>query len=181
MTTANKITIARVALIPVYIVLMLLGNAYTDIAALAVFAAACLSDFADGYIARKYDQVTTFGKFMDPLADKLLVAAALLIFIERGQMPCWAAFIVIAREFAVTALRLVAVGGGVVIAAGFSGKVKTMVSMICLCVMMTPLRSAAVIPGKLTVNGLAVILILITTVWSGTEYFVRNAKLLKLK
>ncbi len=181
MTTANKITLVRVALIPAFIALMLLKFKYSDLAALVVFAAACLSDFADGYIARKYDQVTTFGKFMDPLADKLLVAAALLIFVARGQMPSWAAFIVIAREFAVTALRLVAVDGGVVIAAGISGKVKTMVSMICICVMITPLHSMTVIPGLMNFDGLAVILILLTTVWSGAEYFVRNAKLLKLK
>ena len=109
MTTANKITIFRVILIPVFLVLMYLrfpGHTYW---AFGVFVLASLSDFADGYIARHYNQVSDFGKFMDPLADKLLVVAAMLLFVEQHQMPAWALLLVVAREFAVTGLRLIAV------------------------------------------------------------------------
>ena len=122
MTTANKITIFRVILIPVFLVLMYLrfpGHTYW---AFGVFVLASLSDFVDGYIARHYNQVTDFGKFMDPLADKLLVVAAMLLFVEQHQMPAWALLLVVAREFAVTGLRLIAVDNGRVIAAAWSGK-----------------------------------------------------------
>jgi len=108
-TTANKITIFRIILIPVFMVL-----AYQNLFgwALAVYIIACLSDVADGYIARHYNQVSNFGKFMDPLADKMLVLAAMCIFIERGQMPAWCVAIVLFREFAVSGLRLLAVEQG---------------------------------------------------------------------
>ena len=113
MTTASKITLVRVVLIPVYMVLMLLsanGADWLRWAAVAVFVIASISDFLDGYIARHYNQVSDFGKFLDPLADKLLVIAAMVIFCEWGKMPAWAVMIVLTREFAVTGLRLVAVG-----------------------------------------------------------------------
>ncbi len=180
MTTANKITLLRVALIPVFVVLMLLRFPGSNIIALAIFIIASISDSVDGYIARKYSQVTTFGKFMDPLADKLLVTSAILIFVEWGQIPSWAAFLIIAREFAVTALRLVAVDGGIVIAAGISGKIKTAVTMVCLCVMMTALHEKALLAG-FTVDTLCVILMVVTTLWSGFRYFQNHAGLLKLK
>lgn len=183
MNTANKITIARVALIPVFVVLMLAKFRFSTLIALLIFIIASISDSVDGYVARKYNQVTTFGKFMDPLADKLLVTSALIIFVELGQVPSWAAFIIIAREFAVTALRLVAVDTGIVVSAGFSGKVKTFVSMVALCVMMTPLHTVVLVPGWswFTVDTLGVILMVATTVWSGCMYFFRHAPLLKLK
>ena len=180
MTTANKITLLRVAMIPAFVVLMLLRFPGSNLIALAIFIIASISDSVDGYIARKYNQVTTFGKFMDPLADKLLVTSAILIFVEWGQIPSWAAFLIIAREFAVTALRLVAVDSGIVIAAGISGKVKTAVTMVCLCVMMTSLHSFAFFPG-FTVDVLCVILMLATTLYSGFRYFYNHAGLLKLE
>jgi len=167
-------------MIPAFVVLMLLRFPGSNLIALAIFIIASISDSVDGYIARKYNQVTTFGKFMDPLADKLLVTSAILIFVEWGQIPSWAAFLIIAREFAVTALRLVAVDSGIVIAAGMSGKVKTAVTMVCLCVMMTSLHSFAFFPG-FTVDVLCVILMLATTLYSGFRYFQVNAGLLKLK
>lgn len=172
MNTANKITLLRVFLIPVFVVVSYSGLRYAGYWALGIFIFASATDWVDGYIARHCNQITNFGKFMDPLADKLLVMAAVLSFVERGQMPAWVALVVITREFAVTALRLVAVDGGRVIAAGASGKVKTASSMVCLCVMMTPLASIPL--GVFTVNTLAVAVILVTTVWSGTEYFIRN-------
>ncbi len=181
MTTANKLTILRVVLIPVFFLLMLLDFSGHMWLALLVFVAASVTDYLDGHIARKYHQVTTFGKFMDPLADKLLVMAALVIFVQWGQMPAWAAFVILAREFAVTALRLIAASNGTVIAAGISGKVKTFSSLVCLCLMMTPWHSLVLIPGAFTLDWLCVLVMLLTTVWSGAEYFIKYGKLLKVK
>lgn len=180
MTTANKITLFRMLLIPVFVILMLVSFPGSGVIALFIFIVASLSDSVDGYVARKYNQITTFGKFMDPLADKLLVTSAILIFVERGQIPSWAAFLIIAREFAVTALRLVAVDSGIVIAAGFSGKVKTAITMVFLCVMMTPLHSLELFP-RFTVDTVGVILMTAATLWSGFMYFYRHSGLLKLK
>ena len=172
MTTASKITLVRVALIPVYMVLMYLSKGVPGgflWGALAVFIVASLTDFVDGQIARRCNQVSDFGKFLDPLADKLLVIAAMVIFCEWGKMPAWAVMIVLTREFAVTGLRLVAVGKGTVIAAGMSGKIKTATTMIGLCAMMAfPTVSWLC----WTVTGL----IVVTTLYSGVEYFAQNWK-----
>lgn len=174
MTTASKITLVRVALIPVYMVLMYLSKGVPGgflLGALAVFIVASLTDFVDGQIARRCNQVSDFGKFLDPLADKLLVIAAMVIFCEWGKMPAWAVMIVLTREFAVTGLRLVAVGKGTVIAAGMSGKIKTATTMIGLCAMMAfPTVSLLC----WTVTGLIVVM----TLYSGVEYFVQNWKCL---
>jgi len=178
MTTANKITIVRVAFIPLFMVAMLAGIPYSNWISLGIFILASLTDWVDGYIARKYDQVTSFGKFMDPLADKLLVTSAILIFVQWGRIPAWAAMIVITREFAVTGLRLVAAADGEVIAAGMSGKIKTFVSMAGLCVMLTPFHDLELIAGRFNLDNLIVLLILIPTVWSGVEYFVKNYKVI---
>ena len=181
MTTANKLTILRVVMIPVFLILMLVDFPGHLWPALAVFILASLTDWLDGHIARKYHQVTSFGKFMDPLADKLLVTAALLVFVQWRQIPGWAAFVIVAREFAVTGRRLVAASDGTVLAAGLSGKVKTFSSLVCLCLMMTPLHSLTLIPPAFTLDTLCVIVMLATTVWSGAEYFIRFGKLLKVK
>ena len=163
MTTATKITLARIALIPVFMVLLLLGYNWI---ALAVFVIASLTDFVDGYIARHYNQTSDLGKFLDPLADKLLVTAAMLIFVQWGRIPAWAVMIVLAREFAVSGLRMVAATGGKVLAAGFSGKVKTFATMVGLCLM---------IPFSALWLDIAVTaVIVLTTVYSGTEYFIQN-------
>ena len=164
MTTASKITLVRVVMIPIFMVLLLLGYRWT---ALAVFILASVTDFVDGYVARHYNQVSDFGKFLDPLADKLLVTACMLIFTEWGRMPSWAVMIVLAREFAVTGLRLVAVGNGRVIAAGWSGKVKTFSTMVGLCVMMA-------FPGYVWLDWAVTAVITVTTLYSGVEYFVKN-------
>lgn len=168
MTTASKITLARVALIPVFMVLLLMGFNW---AALIVFAIASLTDFVDGYIARHYNQTSDFGKFLDPLADKLLVTAAMLIFVEQGRMPSWVLMVVLAREFAVSGLRMVAAANGQVLAAGWSGKVKTFATMVGLCVMMV------LAFGWLdwAISGV----ILVTTIYSGAEYFIQNWKVIK--
>ena len=174
MTTASKITLVRVAFIPAFMVLMYLSGGAANgwmLASLAVFIIASLTDFIDGYIARKYHQVSDFGKFLDPLADKLLVISAMAMFCEWGVMPAWALMIVLTREFAVTGLRLVAVGKGKVIAAGFSGKVKTASTMIGLCAMMA-------FPTVTILCWIVLGVIVVTTVYSGVEYFIQNWKCL---
>ena len=174
MTTASKITLVRVAMIPVYMLFMYLSGGVPGVwmwLALGVFILASLTDYVDGQIARKCNQVSDFGKFLDPLADKLLTIAAMCMFCEWGSFPAWALMIVLTREFAVTGLRLVAVGNGAVIAAGWSGKVKTASTMIGLCVMM-----AFPTIGWLCWAVIAVIVV--TTVYSGVEYFIQNWKCL---
>ena len=173
MTTATKITFVRIFLIPVFVILLMTGSEPLKMTALVIFIVASLTDFLDGYIARKYNQVTNLGKFLDPLADKLLVTAALMMFVGWGQMPAWAALVVITREFAVTGLRLIAVEKGIVIAAGWSGKVKTASSLVCICLMLLPLHSNVLLAG-ITVDALCIAVIVITTLWSGIEYFAGN-------
>ena len=160
MTLASKITLLRVAFIPVYMVLMYLSGAQPNLwmwIALGVFILASLTDYVDGQIARKYNQVSDFGKFLDPLADKLLTIACMTMFCQWDQVPAWALMIVLTREFAVTGLRLVAVGKGTVIAAGWSGKVKTACSMVGLCFMMA-------FPGVQWLCTTVVLVIVVTTV-----------------
>ena len=174
MTTASKITLVRVAFIPVYMALMYISGGVPGIwlwLALAVFILAGVTDFVDGIVARKYNQITDFGKFLDPLADKLMVIGAMTIFCQWGLFPAWALMIVLTREFAVTGLRLVAVGKGTVIAAGWSGKVKTASTMISLCVWMA-------FPTSQLIGWIAIGVIIVTTVYSGIEYFIQNRKCL---
>ena len=171
LTTASKITIVRVILIPVVVALMYLDFAGHMYWALLVFAVASVSDFVDGYIARHCNQVTNFGKFLDPLADKLLVISVMLVYVDTGLFPAWAAMIVIARELAVTGLRLVAVEGGKVIAAAWSGKIKTASTMVCFCLMMLPVHKFVI--------SVCWIIVVLTTVYSGVEYFIKNADVFK--
>lgn len=133
MNVPNQLTILRVVMIPLFVVAMLCPDfPYSDYVAGGLFIAACVTDFFDGYLARKYNQITTFGKFMDPLADKLLVSAALICFLADADsaMPVWAVIIIISREFIISGFRLVAAEKGVTIAANYWGKVKTAVQMI---------------------------------------------------
>ncbi len=163
MTTASKITLARVALIPVFMALMLCGFEWP---ALIVFIVASVTDFIDGYIARHYNQTSDFGKFLDPLADKLLVVSAMLILCQWGRMPAWVVMIVLAREFAISGLRMVAATSGTVIAAAWSGKIKTFSTMVGLCFM--------IVFSVRWLDWLVIAVILVTTVVSGVEYFAKN-------
>ena len=175
MTLATKITLVRIACIPAYMVFMYLSGGVTNLwmwIALALFILASITDYVDGSIARRRNQVTDLGKFLDPLADKLLVLAAMVMFCQWNLIPAWALMIVLAREFAVTGLRLVAVGNGTVIAAGWSGKVKTASTMIGLCFAMA-------FPGVSWLVTTVNIVIVVTTVYSGVEYFIQNWKCLK--
>ena len=170
MNTANKLTILRVVMIPAFLLVLYLDVPHANYWALAIFAAASATDTLDGYIARHYNQITDFGKFMDPLADKCLVTAAMLWFVEAGQMPAWALLIVIVREFGVSGLRMVAADKGRVIAAGWSGKVKTAATMVCVILMLLPLPEI--------VSQICTAVIVLTTVYSGVEYFMKNADVL---
>lgn len=176
MTTASKITLIRVAMIPAFLIAFLLSPAHPWLKwlSLGLFILASLTDFVDGYVARKYNQVSDFGKFLDPLADKLLVIAAMCVFCQWNLMPAWALVIVLTREFAVTGLRLIAVGKGRVIAAGWSGKVKTFSTMVALCVWI-------VFHEWEWLNWIIVLVIVLPTIYSGVEYFVKNWDVLDLK
>lgn len=174
MTTASKITLIRVLFIPLYMFFMHMSGGDANVwmwLALGVFILASITDYIDGYIARKYQQVSDFGKFLDPLADKLLVLSAMAMLCQWDRLAAWALMTVLTREFAVTGLRLVAVGKGKVIAAGWSGKVKTASTMIGLCVLMA-------FPTFPWLDRAVMLVIVITTVYSGIEYFVQNWKCL---
>ena len=174
MNTANKFTMLRVLMIPAFLVVLYLQIPFASYIALAIFILASLTDLIDGHIARTYNQTTDFGKFMDPLADKCLVVAAMLWFVEIGQMPGWALLIVIVREFAVSGLRMQAANLGKVIAAGWSGKVKTAATMVCICIMLVLPELAFLGAANGIINTLCVLVIVVTTLYSGMEYMIQN-------
>ena len=178
MNLPNKLTMMRVIMVPFFMVFAAMShmgtlrfNATYALIAGILFAVASFTDFLDGYLARKNHLVTDFGKFMDPLADKMLVMAAMCYFVECGQMPGWCLAIVLLREFAVSGMRLVAVEQGRVIAAAWSGKVKTASTMVCLCLML-------VFQSNL-LNVVCIAVIVATTVYSGIEYFAKNLDVFK--
>ena len=168
MNLPNKLTLLRIILIPFFMGVLYMGFPGCEIVALVIFIVASFTDLLDGKIARKYNLVTDFGKFADPLADKMLTTAAMLWFVEVGQMPAWAVLIVIVREFAVSGLRMMAATNGTVIAAAWSGKIKTASTMVCLVLMFLTI-------GK-EINTICVAVIVLTTIYSGVEYFVKNIK-----
>ena len=162
-------------MIPAFMAAFLLSPRYGWLqwVALGLFIVASLTDYVDGHIARKYNQVSDFGKFLDPLADKLLVISAMCIFTWWHLFPAWALMIVLAREFAVTGLRLIAVGKGRVIAAGWSGTVKTFSTMVALCVWI-------VFHDYCWLNWTIILVIVLPTIYSGVEYFIKNWDVLSL-
>ena len=174
MNLPNKLTTMRMALVPVFIVLYLMDYHYT---AAAVFIAASLTDFLDGHLARKHNLVTNFGKIMDPLADKLLVASALVCMVQTGVVPGWMVIVILAREFAITGLRSVAASEGVVIAAAWSGKIKTVTQMIAIIFLLIgnwPFELISV-PFAQIMLWIAVIM----TVYSGAEYIYKSRELFR--
>ncbi len=176
MNLPNKLTILRVIMIPFFVVILLLpAIPYNDYIALGIFIVASLTDLLDGMIARKYDLVTNFGKFMDPLADKLLVCSALICLIELDRIPSWMVIIIIAREFIISGFRLVASDNGVVIAAGYWGKIKTTFQMIMVCLMIANITAIQLVTD--VVAWIAVIL----TVVSLVDYLVKNKDVMKEK
>ena len=179
MTTANIITIIRVLLIPVFMLLALIEGPVLTMCAFFVFILASATDGVDGYIARKYNQVTTLGKFLDPLADKLLITAALLIFVQNGTMGAVAAMLIITREFAVTGLRIVAMGEGIVIAAQLSGKIKTFIQIVGSAFLLTPLAQIEI--AKISLGSIVGWIMVIVTVISGIAYFKGFGEVFKAK
>lgn len=177
MNLPNKLTMIRVLIIPLFIIFLLLdvcGIADKWIA-LALFIAASLTDWLDGKIARERHLVTNFGKFMDPLADKLLVCSALICFVELGQLPSWYVIVIISREFIISGFRLVAVDNGVVIAASYWGKVKTAVSMVMIGFLIADLQ----LPLFVIVTKILIVAALILTVVSLIDYIVKNKDIFK--
>lgn len=174
MNLPNKLTVFRVILIPFFVLFLLLDiTAYDRWFALAIFIIASLTDFLDGHIARKYNLVTNFGKFMDPLADKLLVCSALVCLVAVDRIPAWMVIVIIAREFIISGFRLVASDNGVVIAASYWGKFKTTFQIIMICLMIADLAALQLLTTIVT--WVAVIL----TVVSLVDYLVKNKEVMK--
>lgn len=181
MNLPNKLTIFRVILIVPFVFLLLGGHAgwfgentmAVDIAALVIFIIASLTDLVDGKIARKYNLVTNFGKFMDPLADKLLVCAALIALVEMGRIPSWIVIIIISREFIISGFRLIASDNNVVIAASYWGKFKTTFQMVMVCLMI------ANIPQIQLLTDIVMWIALALTVISLIDYLVKNKAVMK--
>lgn len=174
MNLPNKLTIFRVILIPFFVVLLLFDiTAYDKWIALAIFIIASLTDFLDGYIARKYNLVTNFGKFMDPLADKLLVCSAMICLVELARIPAWVVIVIIAREFIISGFRLVASDNGVVIAASYWGKFKTTFQILMICLMIADLTPLA------TVTQIVMWVALALTVISLVDYLVKNKSVMQ--
>ncbi len=169
MNLPNKLTIFRVILIPFFVVLLLFDiTAYDKWIALAIFIIASLTDFLDGHIARKYNLVTNVGKFMDPLADKLLVCSAMICLVELSRIPAWVVIVIIAREFIISGFRLVASDNGVVIAASYWGKFKTVFQMVMICLMIADL------PPLALVTQIVMWVALVLTVVSLVDYLIKN-------
>lgn len=188
MNLANKLTMLRIILVPVFLVFIAVKDIpYVTFIATIIFVIASVTDQLDGYIARNRNQITTFGKFMDPLADKLLVTAALISLVELKIIPAWAAVVIIAREFAVSGLRTIAASEGKVIAASIWGKVKTVTQIIAilLCLFRVNIESVDYLYTSVTQNQILnyiimygskyiLILAVIITIISGIDYFVKN-------
>lgn len=173
MNLANKLTVLRVLMIPLFlVVLYVLEDPLNRYIGVAIFILASLTDLLDGQIARKYNLITDFGKFMDPLADKLLVAAAMIYMVEASMLSAWVVIIIISREFIVSGIRLVAATNGTVIAAGWWGKIKTSVTMIMIIVVLLGLP----IPFMGLVEELLIIAATVFTLISGGEYLIKNIK-----
>lgn len=191
MNLANKITLVRIFLVPIIMLFLLVRFdwgaitfadvtiTYSEIIATVIFIIAASTDGLDGYIARKRKLVTNLGKFLDPLADKLLVTAALISLVDRGSVEAWMAIVIISREFAVTGLRLVAAVDGQVIAASKLGKLKTIVQIVAICVVMLnnfPFGTIG-IPFDMIAMWVAVII----TIYSGIDYFYKNKNVIQFK
>lgn len=177
MNTPNRLTLLRIVLIPIFVVFALLRAQWAQYVALLIYILACITDMLDGRIARARNLVTNFGKFADPIADKLLVMAALVVLVASGRMPAWVCIVMLAREFIISGLRLVAAGNGRVIAAGKLGKLKTVFQMSATIALMllVPVTGRALLGrfGVVLANVLMYIATFLTIV-SGAEYILNN-------
>lgn len=176
MNLPNKLTVLRVLMIPVFVVFMItpLADGYGKYVALAIFCIASLTDLLDGKIARKYHLVTNFGKFMDPLADKLLVSAAMICMIETGVLPAWVVLVIISREFIISGFRLVAADSGIVIAASYWGKIKTVVQMTMIILLLLDLTN----PVLQTITQISIWAAVALTIISLLDYVAKNKEVL---
>lgn len=180
MNLPNKLTVLRVIMIPFFVFFLLLeggANSTWRYVAAAIFIVASLTDLLDGKIARKYNLVTNFGKFMDPLADKLLVCSALICFTSTGQLAAWITIIIIAREFIISGFRLIAADNGIVIAASYWGKFKTVSQMIMIILMIMDIQNE-IFQGLIT---LFVVIAVALTIISLVDYIVKNKKVLSMQ
>jgi len=176
MSLANKITIVRIMLVPIFMALLLSDFPYSNFIAALIFIVAASTDTVDGYIARKRNEVTTFGKFIDPLADKILVTAALVILVEMGKISSIVAIIIITREFIITGFRVIAASEGIVIAASWWGKAKTIIQIIAIVAIILDN-----IPFKwigIPFDRIALILAVVITIISGLDYIIKNFNIL---
>lgn len=176
MNLANRLTMFRMILIPFFLLaLYLLPTPWGEYIGVGIFIIASLTDFADGYIARKYNLITNFGKFMDPLADKLLVGAALIYLTEIHLIPAWATILIISREFLISGFRLVAAEKGLVISAGIWGKIKTAVTMVAIPIWLLPLKY----DFMPVLNLILIFFVVGLTVFSAVDYLAKNKDVLK--
>lgn len=188
MNLPNKITVSRVLLIPVFMIFMLVDFKMGTITVAGtemmkehligglIFIIASITDWLDGYIARKNNLVTNMGKFLDPLADKLLVSAAFIILVELGTAPSWIVIIIISREFAVTGLRLILAGGGEVVAANQLGKIKTVAQILAITSLL--LNNIFFESIGVPFGVIMLYIALFFTIWSGFDYFYKNRRIL---
>jgi CDP-diacylglycerol---glycerol-3-phosphate 3-phosphatidyltransferase len=184
MNLPNKITISRIFLIPLFLIIMLVPFSWGELTILGatlpvthlvgalIFIVASATDWVDGHFARKYNLVTNLGKFLDPLADKLLVSAALIVLVELGYAPSWIVIIIISREFAVTGLRLILAGGGEVVAANQLGKIKTWTQIVAISALL--LHNIIFEMISIPFADIALWVALVFTIWSGWDYFAKN-------
>lgn len=189
MNLPNKITLSRIGLIPIFIIILSIPFAWGDwyigesaypmthLVAAVIFILASATDWLDGYIARKYNLITNMGKFLDPLADKLLVSAAFILLVELDLVAAWIVILIVSREFAVTGLRLVAAGEGVVLAASSMGKLKTASQLTAIVLLLLHNFPFAYI--DIPVHTIVVYIALVLTVWSGVDYFIKNWHVLR--
>ncbi|MBE6059451.1 MAG: CDP-diacylglycerol--glycerol-3-phosphate 3-phosphatidyltransferase [Clostridium sulfidigenes] len=178
MNLANKLTVLRIMLVPIFLICAMIDTTTTNIIALSIFIIASATDKLDGYIARSRNQITNFGKFMDPLADKLLVTCALILLVEKGIVAAWVVVVIIAREFIVSGLRTLAASQGVVIAASNWGKLKTVIQMIAIIM---GLLSLVYNPGWLNVTTqVTIYLAAVVTIGSGVDYFIKGKDIINI-
>lgn len=178
LTIASKVTIARICLIPVFIVCYhLWGDLWSGAIPAAVFVLASMTDWVDGYLARSRNEVTNFGKFMDPIADKLLVMSAFVLLVGDGRMTGVSCIIILAREFIISGFRLIASDRGMVLAAGKLGKIKTTLQIIAIVLLL--LNNFPFVYIGIPMNKIVLAAAVVMTVWSGADYIVKNRQILK--
>ena len=177
MNLPNKLSMLRICMVPIFVIFALIDAQWAQIVALLLFCLASLTDMLDGQIARRRNLVTNFGKFIDPIADKLLVMSALVVLVGQNRMPSWVCILMLAREFAISGFRLVAANSGRVIAAGWLGKVKTVTQMaaVILLLLLTPVSGAPLLGTiGVTIANIVMYVSAFMTVWSGIDYIARN-------